>query len=609
MTDVAKETPCAANAPRWPGWAAAALLLLWYGLTMARDLLWFDTGELALVGYQFGLGHPPGQPLYTVLLGLFARLPGVDPLVGMNLFSALCAAACALPAAAMLRRFVPDLAPVGQLVCLLAVGALAPVWDQASRIELYALASLLSLSILAGASARPTRARAWLLLGAGVGLLAGVNPVFALAAALGAGLYALPTLRREKRLLIAILCAAGAAVVMTLAAYAYVFIVRDAPDRMVWGPLETGADWIAFLTGRDYGHTAHSAWGSVPAHIFEWLLWLAEQGALPVVLLGGVGWAARAETRRAVVLLGLPLMAGVAFTFTYGTYFPQVPDYNGYLMPALWMSVIGLAALVQRSHVGIGVVLLVLTMVTGARPVWDRDRSGIDLPRRLAQRVLDDLPPNALLIVESDHLVFPLMYLQAVEGARPDVVIFNAGFGASSWYWAWQYRLHPELPTISLAAPTTADRLKRFAIAAKRPVFAESVRWAGAMRARPCARGLTFGIGPTCGIGADLPGALDVYRSGGQGDPITTRVIAAELRRRAEGLWLLGEAQAALATIAVGQPEGLPLPALTPVDQPRPLPASQAPILIGSPEFNRVLGAGILHLCGRPAESEAWLLR
>lgn len=609
MTDVAKETPSTATTLRWPGWAAAALLLLWYGLTMARDLLWFDTGELALVGYQFGLGHPPGQPLYTVLLGLFARLPGVDPLVGMNLFSAVCAAACAVPAAAMLRRFVPDLVPAGQLVCLLAVGALAPVWDQASRIELYALASLLSLSILAGASARPTRARTWLLLGAGVGLLAGVNPVFALAAALGAGLYALPTLRREKRLLVAILCAAGAAVVMTLAAYAYVFIVRDAPDRMVWGPLETGADWIAFLTGRDYGHTAHSAWGAVPAHIFEWLLWLAEQGALPVVLLGGVGWAARAETRRAVVLLGLPLIAGVAFSFTYGTYFPQVPDYNGYLMPALWMSVIGLAALVQRSHVGVGVVLLVLTMVTGARPVWDRDRSGIDLPRRLAQRVLDDLPPNALLIVESDHLVFPLMYLQAVEGARPDVVVFNAGFGASSWYWAWQYRLHPELPKISLAAPTTADRLKRLAIAAKRPVFAESVRWAGAMRARPCARGLTFGIGPTCGIGADLPGALDVYRSGGQGDPITTRVIAAELRRRAEGLWLLGEAEAALATIAVGQPEGLPLPTLTPVDQPRPLPASQTPILIGSTEFNRVLGAGILHLCGRPAESEAWLAR
>lgn len=592
----------------WPGLAAFGLLLVWYCLTMARGLLWFDTGELALVGAQFGLGHPPGQPVYTLLLGLFARMSSADPLLGMNLFSALCAAACALPAAVMLRRFVPDLAPAGQLVCLLAVGALAPVWDQASRIELYALASLLSLSILAGASARPTRARAWLLLGGGVGLLAGVNPVFAIAAALGAGLFALPTLRREKRLLVAVGCAAGAAALMTAVAYAYVFIVRDATDRMVWGPLETGADWIAYLTGRDYGHTAHSAWGSVPGHIVDWLLWLAGEGALPVVLLGGVGWAARAQTRRAIALVALPALAGVAFTFTYGVYFPEVPDYNGYLMPALWMGAVGLGALVHRSHVGVGVALLIVTVCTGARPIWDRDRSGVDLPQRLAERILDDLPSGALLIVESDHLVFPLMYMQAVGGRRPDVVVFNAGFGASSWYWKWQYAQHPSLPKINLAAPNTAERLKRLAIAAKRPVLAESVRWAGAMRARPCPRGLMFGIGPTCGVGHADKSAVNIYRTGDRADPITRRVIAAELRRLAEGKWLLGDPVGALKTLAVGQPPGLPVPAaLTPVGQPRPLPPPDAPVLIGDPLVNRVLGAGILHLCGRPAESEAWL--
>ena len=224
--------------------------------------------------------------------------------------------------------------------------------------------------------------------------------------------------------------------------------------------------------------------------------------------------------------------------------------------------------------------------------------------------MLADVPPNTLLIVESDHLVFPLMYLQAVEGQRPDVVVFNAGFGASSWYWAWLYRQHPTLPKISLAASNTAERLKRLAVASGLPVMAESVRWAGAMRAAPCARGLVFGIGPSCARGADDLTALSVFEAGDAGDPITRRVIAAELRRLAEGHWLMGDPRAALATLAVGQPKGLPVPAaLTPVGRPRPLPSPQTPVLIGSPEFNRVLGAGILHLCGRPAESEAWLIR
>lgn len=590
---------------RWPGRAAAALLLCWYSLTMARGLLWFDTGELALVGAQFGLGHPPGQPVYTLLLGIFARLPGVDPLVGMNLFSALCAALCALPAAALLRRLVPDLSPVGRLLCLLAVGALAPVWDQATRIELYALATLLALIILAGAAARPTAATRWAGLGALVGLLIGVNPIFAIAAALGAGLFAAPHLKRSGALIGATGAAAVSAVGVGALGYLYAFAVRDATDRLVWGPLRTGADWLAYLGGRDYSQTAHAAWGKVPGHLLDWLSWLSGQGALPVVLVGLLGWGLQRDTRRGLVLLALPLLAGVAFTFTYGVYFPEVPDYNGYLNPALWLAVVGVGVLAARIHVAVAGVLLVATLVIGERPVWDRSRAGIDLPRRLATRLLADLPPRAVLIVQSDHLVFPLMYLQAVEGQRPDVVVFNAGFGASSWFWERLYRQHPDLPRISLAAPSTAARLHRFVRAAGRPVFAESVRWAGLLQARPCPRGQAFGLESACAEGADTPDVGEILTDASS-DPITRRVIAAERQRRGEGLWLMGEAGAALAALA--DDATLPRPAALTVPARRmPLRAGGDPVLIGDPLLNRASGAAILRACGQPAAAEAWL--
>lgn len=590
---------------RWPARAAAGILLLWYGLTMARDLLWFDTGELALVGAQFGLGHPPGQPVYTLLLGLFARLPGVDPLLGMNLFSALCAALCALPAGALIRRCLPEVSPGARFVCLLAIGAIAPVWDQASRIELYALASLLSLCILAGGAARPTRARDWAVLGALTGLLVGVNPIFAIAAATGAGLFALPALLQARRLPHAL----GAAIITSVAVaglgYAYVFAVRDAPDRMVWGPLQSGADWWAYLTGRDYGHTAHSAWSAVPTHLWQWFEWLLGQGALPAVALGWLGWALPAA-RRGIALLALPLLAGVAFTFTYGVFHPQVPDYNGYLMPALWLGAVGLAAIAHRIHWGVALAVLLLTASTGARPIWQRSRANVDLPRRLASRLLADLPQRALLIVESDHLVFPLMYLQGVEHQRPDVVVFNAGFGASSWYWAWQRRLHPDLPAINLAAPDTATRLRRLSRAGDRPVFAESVGWAGHLRTRPCPRGLVFGLGPTCAFGDDPPDAWDTLYARPSTDPITRRVVAAEAWRRAQGLWLMGDARGAIEALRGGA--DLPVPrALQVPPNRRPLPPSDAPVLIGDPLRNRAVGAQLLTLCGQRSAAEAWL--
>jgi hypothetical protein len=53
-----------------------------------------DAGEFVVAAYRFSLPHPPGYPLYMLLLKLWSMLPiniGLDPLaVKANLFSALC---------------------------------------------------------------------------------------------------------------------------------------------------------------------------------------------------------------------------------------------------------------------------------------------------------------------------------------------------------------------------------------------------------------------------------------------------------------------------------------------------------------------------------------
>ena len=597
--------------PRWPGRLAAAALLAWYGATMARGLMWFDAGELALVGEQFGLGHPPGQPLYTWMLAVLARLPGVEPLVGMNLLSALTVAACALPADVLLRRLT-DASPGARFLALLSVGAVAPMWDQATRIELYGPATLLALSLVAGgvaaAQAERREARAWGAWGLLAGLRASVNPVFALSAAGAAGLYCLPMLGRAAPRAVA---AAALGALLGLGCYVHLWLVHDATDRLVWGELHSVDGVRAFLTGADYAHTEHGAWRQVPEHLGQWLVWVAGQGAAPVVVLALVGWV-MGPLRRHVLLLALPALVGAAFTFTYGSaFFPEIPDYNGYLAPAFWLGAVGLGALLHRAERPLlwGTLVLGLTAATGERPIWSRSRAGVDVPGALARTWLEDLPSRALLLVESDHLVFPLMYFHEGAGMREDTVVLNVGFAASSWYWRHLYRRHPDLPRIALPAPDTPTRLRRLLAAVDRPVVLESDRLAVRLGFRPCSRTWGVAIGPTCSSARDAPAVFaERLRAWQVEDLVTPSVVAGLAFDRAGMLWAAGNASGALDALRAGLPGGADLP--VPRGLARPVDASPLrppdAVLVGDPLYNRLLGAELLRRLGRAEEAAIW---
>jgi len=202
------------------------------------------------------------------------------------------------------------------------------------------------------------------------------------------------------------------------------------------------------------------------------------------------------------------------------------------------------------------------------------------------------------------------MYLQEVERTRPDVAVFNVGFGASSWYWRHVYRRHPDLPPIELRAPDTPTRLRRLLRAGvRRPVAVESGRLAAAMGLRPCPRTWGFAIGPACAHARDDPEAFETaLRSWSAADPITPKVLAATGFSRAETLWALADVGGTLHALRAGIPGGANLPVPTglarPVDAP-PL-RHPGPVLIGDPLHNRLLGAELLERLGRPKEAATW---
>ncbi len=275
------------------------------------------------------------------------------------------------------------------------------------------------------------------------------------------------------------------------------------------------------------------------------------------------------------------------------------------------MAACGLAALVARlPHAPAWAAgLLVVTLATGDRPLWDRSRANLVAPRALAETWLESAPPGALLLVESDHLVFPLMYLQEAEGKRPDVAVLNTGFAASSWFWRHLYRAHPDLPAIELRAPNTRTRLRRLVGGINRPVVAEDGALLASLGFRPCSRTWGAATGPACAVAVDdaavFTEALERWR---HSDAVTTNVLAALSFSRAETLWALGDATGALVALRAGISDGSKLP--VPVGLARPVDAPPlrhpAPVLIGSALHNRLIGARLLVLLDRPAEAKRW---
>ena len=140
----------AVGRPDRAGLAAAVLgPLVLYVATLPRTVVLEDDGLFLMAGVHLGVAHPPGYPLYTLILHLFTRLPFGDPAFLGHLSSAVLGAlACGtVYVCARLLRVTVALA----LTATWLFGVSEQFWSQAIITEVY------TLSLRAGAAggARP----------------------------------------------------------------------------------------------------------------------------------------------------------------------------------------------------------------------------------------------------------------------------------------------------------------------------------------------------------------------------------------------------------------------------------------------------------------------
>lgn len=447
-----------------------SLAFVLYGLTSPPGITWRHSGEdgaeFAAVGRTFGVTHPTGYPLFTLLLRI-ASLGANETAWRATLLSNLAGAAGIVLATLLFweigRRVVAgrpasggtSRLPVLGAAVAAAVLAVSPLWwSQSIIVEVYALHLVfvtLGLWLALRFNGRP-RLFWFLAYLAGLALTHHLQFVLAgpslLILVLASGIATAEKQPEDPRPgFLAYVVPAALLFLVPLTLYAVLFLRSRLDPVLDWGDPETWEQLWWVVRGEQYRFRMFT---SKPAEVMERLSMFLntrfpEQFGWTVIPLGFVGIVALWIRARAIfVALGLYAILQVAFTVNYA-----IPDPEAYYLPVslAWgafvaAGVTGLAGLFKGSTVrdrslpaAVVIAAVVLSGPLATLPARWRNISlaGDTAAEDYSRTVIGTVPPGSLILSDGDGRTFALWYRQSVTG-RSDVTVVYRSLLVWPWY-------------------------------------------------------------------------------------------------------------------------------------------------------------------------------
>lgn len=436
---------------KWPALATVSCLVV-YLMTLAPTVTSEDSGELITAAHVFGIPHPPGYPLWTILCGSFIRGFAIGSVAWRaNLFSAVCASL----AVGILCRclLLVGVRPAAALGASLSVGFGAVFWSQSVIAEVYTLHALM-FSLLLWSVLRwyLTKRRGWLIIGCGLLGLGMCNHHMLGLSAVGLAFWVIlvrPRLLTDLRLILACILV----FLVCLAPYAYLLVRAKAKPVMNWGNPDNVSALVDHVNRRQYKRRSSTDSGhdkpasEYPRQARVIASYSIREQTPYLAMVGVVGLGYLALRRRHLALLCILLTAAhVALFLRLHGIGPSRQD--------LWASKVffvaqymllavpgafglhalgeGLASVcacppmrgIGRPLVKVLPCALALTAVFPLKSHWSENNyRSYWYAYDHAASILASTLPNALIIPSGDHNTFPLIYLRHVQGVRPDVSI------------------------------------------------------------------------------------------------------------------------------------------------------------------------------------------
>ncbi len=438
------------------GVGVAVIALGLYLVTAQRDVGFWDTGEMDVVPWIFGIAHPTGFPAFVLLGGAFAHaIPFGSVAWRLSAFTSLAVvvAACALYVTAARVTGAPAIAAAGALLFVSA----ETVWEHATRAEVHGLALCFTTVAFWLSYEWDCRGDRRFLLGAAAafGLALATHPV-ALWALPGLVVLTLGTRRPPWQLALTsialcLLCAVVPYAYLPIRSAAVLAARRDPtlalglpPGMPFWDyahpatlqnfawlvggrQFATGAGLAAYLQPRGVPSTAAHFGGFVVGQ-------LGVAGGLLAVVGVIDGLRRRPVLAASILLFGA---AGIPFALGYA----EEADKARYLLTALWtaalLAALGAAALARfvaarRRTVGAEgsatVVAVLVLCLAGAHAYANRNVIAIDADRAARAYIAATYAQSSARAVIVTPWVYapPLAYAEYVQHAFGRRVIVTA---------------------------------------------------------------------------------------------------------------------------------------------------------------------------------------
>ena len=412
--------------------------LIIFGAMCARDITGEDAGELVTAAATFGVAHPPGYPLWTVLGKIFSVvIPFGTIAFRVAFMSAFFGAATAVTIAALVRRLVPSW-PAAVLAAF-SFAFLRDQWTQTTIAEVYTLGTFLFAAMFLAlvAWSQTLADRHFIAFTALLGLSVS-NHLTALAIGPGALLFALI---HDWRFILRwrLLLKSAGVLLLGLLPYAYLpLAARQAPD-FNWGDPSNWSRFVEHVTRSQYTNAATPAprsYDRFNEQIDVFKEHMGGQGATIAFVLGGIGFFCMLFYRRDLLALLAPTALlstiGIILYTNFGLDHENryvnrlffVPAYLTFMIAAAWFVGGFLRVFGDRAHRTVGFAAAALCAGFPFLANYTAaDYSRSTLVRDYGRALVLTLEKDAIVFPSSDHNSFPLVYFRFVEELRPDVTV------------------------------------------------------------------------------------------------------------------------------------------------------------------------------------------
>jgi tetratricopeptide (TPR) repeat protein len=410
-----------------------------YWTTLPPTVTGEDSGELIVAAYTLGIPHPPGYPAWCLLAHPFTWIPIGSIGFRVALSSAVFAAgACGVLSLVTMKLTSNRIAALAAGLILAFSGEF---WEQAIIAEVYALNVLfMSLCVLLMILWYEShRAKLLFIFSFVIGLGAANHNTMQLLAPVFLLFVLSVDGQPLKRWKVYAGCTGIAA--STLAAtYLYLPIRSLANPPVDWGNPETWDNFMAMVRREQFNFLFNEHERSFGLFIEQskTLLKYISMSFTPVGwFMFPVGlwvlWKRNRHTAGFVAGLSIVLSLVFMVVLNYGSTKQDIWINNVFFIPFFWFTALGMGAALAwpvknrlSFHEAANLFpVLCISLLFISRHHGDVDKSDYYFAEDYGRNILNQLDENALYIPTADHATFPLLYLQVVDGMRPDVTIGN----------------------------------------------------------------------------------------------------------------------------------------------------------------------------------------